>query len=95
MKIRQRTALEGNQFLDLEPGSPSAPEIEDGGAIPARNVAGPVQLDQVLGALDKSTRDNLVGALDEYGKAISGRRRRGLQQLRCRTGSRPIAARRW
>ena len=73
VKIRERTALEGNEYVDLMPGSPSAPELGDGGTIPPRQVAGPVQLDQVLGALDSSTRDRLVTAVDEYGRALSGR----------------------
>ncbi|MGH2801966.1 MAG: MlaD family protein, partial [Thermoleophilaceae bacterium] len=33
LKIRPRIFLEGNFFVDLEPGSPSAQEVEDGGTI--------------------------------------------------------------
>src|SRR5689334_8601545 len=34
VEIRPRLFLEGNFFLDLRPGSPSAPELQDGGTIP-------------------------------------------------------------
>ena len=33
-KIRPRIFLEGNFFVDLEPGSPSAEELDKGGTIP-------------------------------------------------------------
>ena len=32
--IRPRLFLDGNYFLDLQPGSPSAPDLPDGGSIP-------------------------------------------------------------
>ena len=53
LKIRPRLFLEGNFYVDLKPGSPSAPELRDGGTIPLANTATPVQLDQVLSALNK------------------------------------------
>ena len=48
VKIRPRLFLEGNWFLDLEPGTPGAPEIPDGGEIPVTQTAGPVQLGQLF-----------------------------------------------
>ena len=77
--IRQRIALEGNQFVDLAPGSPSAKAMPDGGTIPASQTTTPVQLDQVLGTLDASTRDRLVTTLDQYGLAVSGKGGDGLR----------------
>src|ERR671911_20928 len=47
-KIRPRIFLEGNFFVDLRPGSPGAPVLEDGGVIRVTNTASPVQLDEVL-----------------------------------------------
>ena len=36
LKIRPRIFLEGNFFVDLQPGTPSAPTIDDGDTIPSR-----------------------------------------------------------
>jgi virulence factor Mce-like protein len=71
-KIRPRIFLEGNFFVDLTAGSPTAPEIKDGGTIPVQQTATPVQLDEVLTALQSDTRDDLKILLDEYGKGIGG-----------------------
>ena len=46
LKIRSRIFLEGNFFVDLTPGTPSAPTIDDGDTIPVTQTATPVQLDQ-------------------------------------------------
>ena len=35
VKARQRIFLEGNLFMDIRPGSPSADSVEDGDTIPA------------------------------------------------------------
>ena len=56
LKIRPRIFLEGNFFVDLEPGTPSAPTISDGDTIPVDQTATPVQLDQVLTSLQQDTR---------------------------------------
>ena len=68
-KIRPRIFLEGNFFVDVSPGSPSAPELEDGDVIGATQTATPVQFDQVLRALDSDTRRNVRVTLDELAKA--------------------------
>ena len=38
-KIRPRIFLEGNFFVDLQPGSPSAPTLDDGDTIPVSQTA--------------------------------------------------------
>ena len=48
LKIRPRIFLEGNFFVDVKPGTPSAPELSDGDTVPITQTATPVQLDQVL-----------------------------------------------
>ena len=68
--IRPRLFLEGNFFLDLRPGSPSAPILEDGDDIPVTQTATAVQLDQLLTALQKPDRENLARLLDGYGSAL-------------------------
>jgi ABC-type transporter Mla subunit MlaD len=69
--LRPRLFLEGNFFLDLRPGSPSAPDLPDGGDIPVTQTATAVQLDQVLTALQRPDRENLARLLDGYGSALA------------------------
>jgi virulence factor Mce-like protein len=66
LKIRPRIFLEGNFFVDVRPGSPSAPELEDGGTIPVNQTATPVQFGQVLAALQTDTREDLRTLFEEY-----------------------------
>ena len=56
VKIRPRLFLEGNWFVELQPGSPSAKTVSSGYTIPVTQTADPVQLDQVLDALNTDTR---------------------------------------
>jgi phospholipid/cholesterol/gamma-HCH transport system substrate-binding protein len=58
-RIRPRIFLEGNFFVDLQPGTPAAPTIDDGDTLPVSQTATPVQLDQVLTALQQDTRTDL------------------------------------
>jgi phospholipid/cholesterol/gamma-HCH transport system substrate-binding protein len=69
-KIRPRIFLEGNFFVDLQPGTPSAPVFEDGDTIKITNTATPVQLDEVLTALQAPTREDLQIVLDELGRGL-------------------------
>ncbi|HST55006.1 MAG TPA: MlaD family protein [Solirubrobacteraceae bacterium] len=71
VKIRPRIFLEGNFFVDLQPGSPSAKTISSGGTIPITRTSDPVQLDQVLTALNTDTRANLQDFLDGYGDSLT------------------------
>jgi phospholipid/cholesterol/gamma-HCH transport system substrate-binding protein len=59
LKIRPRLFLEGNFFLELSPGTPSAPRLAEGGTIPLSQTAVPVQLDQVLTSLQSASRQDL------------------------------------
>jgi phospholipid/cholesterol/gamma-HCH transport system substrate-binding protein len=70
--LRQRIFLEGNLFVDVKPGTPSAPELQDGDMIPVNQTSYPVQLDQVLTALQRDTRDDLRVLLDQYSTALGG-----------------------
>jgi hypothetical protein len=71
MKIRPRIFLEGNFFVDILPGTPSAPTIADGDTIPLTQTATPVQLDQVLSALQGDTRTNLQKTLEGLGTGLT------------------------
>jgi phospholipid/cholesterol/gamma-HCH transport system substrate-binding protein len=77
MAIRPRIFLEGNFFVDVQPGTPSAPVLGDGDRIPVSQTSSPVQLDQVLGALTADTRKDLQGLLRELGTGLSGKGARG------------------
>ena len=70
LRIRPRLFLEGGFYVELQPGSPSAPELDDGGTIPMGQTKVPVQFHQVLTALDRPTRESLSVLLDELGTAL-------------------------
>jgi phospholipid/cholesterol/gamma-HCH transport system substrate-binding protein len=71
VKIRPRIFLEGNFFLDVDPGSPSRPELDGDGSIPISHTATAVQLDEVLNALQSPVRQNLRALLEGFGTALS------------------------
>lgn len=74
LALRERIFLEGNEFVDLHPGTPTAPILGDGEVIPATSTAHiPVQLDQVLTALQADTRADLVRLLAELSTGLSGK----------------------
>jgi phospholipid/cholesterol/gamma-HCH transport system substrate-binding protein len=68
--IRERIFLEGNVYIDLQPGSPSAPILHSGATLPAANTSGPVQLNNVLSSLTSSARTNLETLLRGLGAAL-------------------------
>jgi phospholipid/cholesterol/gamma-HCH transport system substrate-binding protein len=70
LTIRPRIFLEGNFFVDLKPGTPSAPVLHDNDTIPVTQTSDPVQLDQVLTALQAPTRRDLQDLLRGYGTAL-------------------------
>ena len=73
LKIRPRIFLEGNFFVDLRPGSPSAPEVPENGTIGPAQTATPVQLDQVLTALQSDQRADLQVLLQQFGIALTSK----------------------
>ena len=72
LKIRSRIFLEGNFFVDLTPGTPSEDELEDGDTIPVTRTATPVQLDELLTALQTNDREALQDLLNGLGDGLSG-----------------------
>jgi len=73
LKIRPRIFLEGNFFVDLQPGTPASPTLSSGDTIPITQASAPVQLDQVLTSLQSDTRSDLQAALDNYGTALNAK----------------------
>jgi phospholipid/cholesterol/gamma-HCH transport system substrate-binding protein len=68
--IRPRIFLEGNFFVDVSPGTPSAPTAGAGHTFPIQQGVEPVQLDQVLTSLQSDTRRNLQILLQQFGTAV-------------------------
>ena len=80
MKIRPRIFLEGNEFVDLHPGSPSSPVLKDGSTLPPRQTATSVQFEQVLGTLQSDVRKDLQTLLKEFSKGLDGKGARGFNE---------------
>jgi phospholipid/cholesterol/gamma-HCH transport system substrate-binding protein len=72
LKIRPRILLEGNFFVDLKPGSPSAGDLDDGATLPVAQTSTSVTLPEVLSVLDRDTRDDLRLLLSEYATGLNG-----------------------
>jgi phospholipid/cholesterol/gamma-HCH transport system substrate-binding protein len=69
--IRPRIFLEGNFFIDLNPGSPSAPEMDSDATIPVSRTSTAVQLDEILTALQAPVRADLSRLLESFGTALT------------------------
>ena len=67
LQIRSRIFLEGNFFVDIKPGSPSAGELDDGSTVPITQTAAAVTLPDILDTLDSDVRGDLQTFLHEYG----------------------------
>jgi virulence factor Mce-like protein len=70
-KIRPRIFLEGNFFVDLKPGTPDAPRLDSGDTIKITQTSTPVQLDEVLTALQSDAREDLKALLDGLATALN------------------------
>lgn len=79
-KIRPRIFLEGNYFIELRPGSPSEPELRDGGTIPVSQTERPVHFDQLLTTFDRDVRDMVGETFAELEKAARAGAARELQR---------------
>ncbi len=71
--IRPRIFLEGNFFIELDPGSPSSPDLDSGATIPVSHTSTAVQIDEVLTALQSPVRADLSRLLESYGTALTHR----------------------
>jgi phospholipid/cholesterol/gamma-HCH transport system substrate-binding protein len=69
--IRDRLFLEGGYYLDLFPGSPTAPAARQGFTIAEKNTATPVQFFQLLSTFDVAARSNLAQLLNTANIAFS------------------------
>lgn len=69
VKIRPRLFLEGNFFLDINPGTPGAPALGDA-PIPPGAVTLHVAADEVFSAFDAQTRANFKETLRAFGEGL-------------------------
>ncbi|MDQ3728055.1 MAG: MlaD family protein [Actinomycetota bacterium] len=81
MKLRPRLFLEGNLFVDLEPGTPNAEEAEDGYVFPVGQTSIAVQIDQIFTTLQADVRSDLQTLLDELGKAFENGGAEGFREI--------------
>ncbi|MFZ0385198.1 MAG: MlaD family protein [Solirubrobacteraceae bacterium] len=69
--IRPRLFLEGNYYVNLQPGTPQAPALSSGATLSSPHNSGPVQLDRVLSALNSNTRANLQTLVQGLGSTLN------------------------
>jgi len=80
--VRPRLFLDGNYFVDVSPGSPSAEKVDDGHTFGLEQTAHSVQLDEILTTLQSDVRTDLKTLLDQFGNAlIRHKGAEGLQDL--------------
>src|SRR5207248_2603145 len=72
LKLRPRIFLEGNMFVDVQPGSPESPVLKSGGTIPAAQTSSAVQFSQLLSIVQSNTRQDLQTLLQEFAKGLNG-----------------------
>ncbi|HEX8645457.1 MAG TPA: MlaD family protein [Thermoleophilaceae bacterium] len=70
--LRPRTGLK-DMFIEVDPGSRSAPVMKKGGLIDVQNTAPDVDADEILSALDGDTRQYLQLLINGAGKGLRGR----------------------
>ena len=80
-QLRPRLFLEGNLFVELRPGSPASPEVDDGHVFDTSRTSYSVQLDQLLTTLQSNVRKDLQVLLAEFGTALEGGGAEGLREL--------------
>ena len=70
--LRSKTLL-CETYVELTPGTPNAPKLPEGDTIQQRHVEPTQQLDQVLGAFDRPTRDSFKRFLADLSTSLAGR----------------------
>jgi virulence factor Mce-like protein len=71
IRVRDRLFLEGGYYLELDPGSPSAPTLHDGDTIPLSQTSTPVQFYNVLSTFDVTTRASLKNLLNTLNQGLA------------------------
>lgn len=69
--LRPKTGLK-DMYLQLDPGTPAAGDLPEGGRIPVSNTLADVNPDEVLASLDQDTRAYVQVLLGAGGEALGG-----------------------
>jgi len=72
VRIRTKT-LVGENYVELDPGTPKAGPLGDNGVLPLAQAGEAVQLDEILSGLDDKTRDAIQANLDSLGGGFGER----------------------
>lgn len=72
VQLRTKT-LVGENYIELDPGSASAPTIPDGGSLPLEQADEAVQIDRILDTLDPTTRRHVRTMIRAGGRGLDGR----------------------
>jgi phospholipid/cholesterol/gamma-HCH transport system substrate-binding protein len=70
--LRSKTLL-GETYVELTPGTPTAPKLADGSTLPQAQVAPTVALDQIFSAFDPTTRRAFETWMQQSGIALTNR----------------------
>lgn len=70
--VRPKNLL-GETYVEIDRGHADSGSFSNGDAIPLMNTITPVQVDEVLNALDPSTRDKLAVVVNSLGESTAGR----------------------
>ncbi|HWD05779.1 MAG TPA: MlaD family protein [Amycolatopsis sp.] len=74
-------ALLGERWVEIKDGAPANAAIPDGGMLPGSQIA-PTNLDDVLAALDKPTREHLSSLVNQLDQTVHGNERNASDTLR-------------
>lgn len=78
--VRTKT-LVGENYIDLDPGTPAAGEVPKGAILPVRNAEEAVQLDQILSSFDEETRKSIRRNIQEIGTGVGSEQGKDLNRL--------------
>jgi virulence factor Mce-like protein len=70
--LRQKTLL-GETYIELTPGNKESPVIKEGGTLDNGKISKSVELDEILQALDPTTREAFRRWQQDMGKAVTAR----------------------
>lgn len=81
-RVRVRTkSLVGENYIDVDPGTPRAGRVPNGGLLPVEHALASTQIDQIFSALDAPARRRLQRLLDSLGNGLGGRGGDNLNRL--------------
>jgi phospholipid/cholesterol/gamma-HCH transport system substrate-binding protein len=78
--LRPRTGLK-DMFIELNPGSPTAPKAKPGFTIPVSNTLPDINVDEILASLDSDTRSYLDLLVNGAGNGLKGQGGNELAQV--------------